>query len=365
MRIIYRYITLELLTPLFFGVAAFTGIFIGTDLLFELIDYYNNYGVRLLTLVQLFFLNLPAIAVYTIPMATLLGTIMGYGRLSGDGEITALRASGISIYKLVFPALFLGLLMTFITIGVNEFVVPQANYLNEQIVWEFKHGFRKPATQNNLMLPARDNRGRPDFFLYARSFDGDTGLMKDVIFQDFADGKPVQLIEAEEAVWQDGGGWVFINGRIIHLQAGERIPALTFSEYRNIPLNYQPVQVAKLNKDIDDMNFNELREFIRFQARQGKNVNEELVSLHQRLSIPFANFIFALLAAVLGIYPQRSGGSATGMGISIIVIFIYYTLMTIGSALGEQGTISPIFRCLGTELVFLVIGGIMLYRADK
>src|SRR5690554_4054959 len=175
MKLIYRYITLELLTPLLFGVAAFTGIFIGTDLLFELIDYYNNYGVRILTLLQLFFLNLPAIAVLTIPMATLLGTIMAYGRLSGDSEITALRASGISIYKLVVPALALGLLMTFLTIGVNEFIVPQANYLNEQIVWEFKHGYRKPATQNNLMLPSQDSRGRPDFFLYASKFDGDTG----------------------------------------------------------------------------------------------------------------------------------------------------------------------------------------------
>lgn len=365
MKLIYRYITLELLTPLLFGVAAFTAIFIGTDLLFELIDYYNNYGVRILTLIQLFFLNIPAIAVYTIPMATLLGTIMGYGRLSGDGEITAMRSSGISIYKLVIPALFLGLLMTFVTIAVNELVVPQANYLNEQIVWEFKHGYRRPATQNNLMLPARDGRGRPEFFLYARSFNGATGIMQDVIFQAFEEGKPVQLIEAEEAIWQDGGSWVFINGRIIHLQAGERIPALTFSEYRNIPLNYQPAQVARLNKAIDDMNFNELREFIKFQARQGKNINKELVSLHQRISIPFANFIFALLAAVLGIYPQRSGGSATGMGISIIVIFIYYTLMTIGSALGEQGTIPPLFGAWVQNLVFLVIGGIMLYRVDK
>lgn len=90
---------------------------------------------------------------------------------------------------------------------------------------------------------------------------------------------------------------------------------MTFSEYRNIPLNYQPAQVARLNKAIDDMNFNELREFIKFQARQGKNINEELVSLHQRISIPFANFIFALLAAVLGFIPnvpvvrQREWGS--------------------------------------------------------
>ncbi len=365
MKLIYKYITFELIAPLLFGVAAFTGIFVGTDLLFRLIDYFNNYGVRVLTLIQLFFLNLPAIVVITLPMATLLGTIMAFGRLSGDSEITALRAGGVSIYRLVLPALIIGLLMTFITIGVNEYVVPKANYLSEQIVWEFQHGQRKPSTQSNLMLPSMDSRGRPDFFLFTSHFNGETGIMRDVIFQDFEDGHPVQLIEAEEAVWKDDGGWRFINGRITHLKAAERIPGLTFSEYSSSGLAYQPSEVAKLNKEIEDMNIFELKEFIDFQSRQGKDVNEELVSLYQRLSIPFANFIFALLAAVLGIQPQRSGGSATGMGISIAVIFIYYTIMTIGSALGEQGTIPPFLGAWLQNFIFLLVGSAMLYKLGK
>lgn len=365
MRIIYRYITKELISPLLFGTAAFTGIFIGTDLLFDLIEYYTDYGVKVLTLVQLFFLNLPAIAVLTLPMATLLGTILAFSRLSADSEITALRAGGISIYRLVMPAIAVGLVMTLLTIGVNEFVVPKANYLNEQIVWEFKHGFRKPASQNNLLLPSTDGQGRPDFFLYAGKFDGDTGIMEDVIFQDFQEGRPVQLIEAEEAVWKDDGGWIFVNGRIIHLEAGERIPALTFAEYENIPLSYKPTQISKLNKTIDEMNIRELKGRIELEASQGKNINGLIVSLQQRIAIPFANIIFALLAAVLGILPQRSGGSATGMGISIIVIFVYYSLLTIGNALGEEGTISPVLGAWLQNIVFLGIGGIMLYRIGK
>ncbi|MFP4015628.1 MAG: LptF/LptG family permease [Halanaerobiales bacterium] len=365
MKIIYKYITVELITPLLFGAAAFTGIFVGTDLLFDLIDYYNTYGVRLLTLAQLFFLNLPAIVVITLPMATLLGTIMAFGRLSGDSEITALRAGGISIYRLVLPALLIGLLMTFITIGVNEYVVPRANYLNNQIVWDLKNMEQKPMSQNNLLLPSKDRQGRPDFFLFTSYFDGQTGKMNDVIFQDFENGEPVLLIEAEEAVWREDGGWVFRNGRIMHLKAGERIPGATFTEYTKSSLSYEPAQVAKLNKDIEDLNFMELRERIELQARQGKNVNEELVNLHQRLSIPFANFIFALLAAVLGIQPQRSGGTATGMGISIGVIFIYYTLMTVGSAMGEQGTLPPMLGAWIQNFIFFIIGSVMLYKLGK
>ncbi|MFP4662431.1 MAG: LptF/LptG family permease [Halanaerobiales bacterium] len=363
MKIIYKYITVELITPLLFGAAAFTAIFVGTDLLFDMIDYYND-GVRLFTLLQLFFLNLPAIVVITLPMATLLGTIMAFGRLSGDSEITALRAGGISIYKLVLPALIMGLLMTFITIGVNEYVVPRASYLSEQIVWEFETGQRMPTTQSNLLLPSKDSLGKPDFFLFAGHFEGDTGEMEDIIFQDFEAGQPVLLIEAEEAVWKEDGGWLFRYGRIMHLRTGARIPGGTFVEY-NVSLPYEPGQIAKLNKDIDEMSFMELKKHIEFLDRQGKTISEELVNLHQRLSIPFANLIFALLAAVLGIQPQRSGGTATGMGISIGVIFIYFTLMTVGSAMGEQGTIPPALGAWLQNIIFFVVGSVMLFRLGK
>ncbi|MEJ6951240.1 LptF/LptG family permease [Natronospora cellulosivora (SeqCode)] len=365
MKIIYKYIFKELLIPVIFGAAAFTGIFVGTDLLFKLIDYYTSYGVNILTLLQLFFLNLPAIVIFTLPMATLLGTIMAFGRLSGDSEITALRAGGISIYKIVAPAIITGLIMTFITIGVHEYLVPRANNISEEIVWEFRHGQRRPNTQSNLLLPNTDSRGRPDFFLYTRRFDGDTGEMLDVIFQDYEDGRPIQLIEAEKAIWREDGGWQFIDGRIIYLTVGERIPAITFAEYTQAPLDFRPAQISQLAKSISDMNYSELRERIELERQQGKSVNKELIELYHRISIPFANVIFALLAAVLGIQPQRSGGSATGMGISLAVIFVYYTIMTIGSALGEQGTISPFLGAWVQNFVFMIVGFVLLYRVAK
>lgn len=365
MKIIYRYLTQELILPFLFGVAAFVGIFVGTDLLFRLTEYYTTWGVGVITLVQLFFLSLPSIIVVTFPMAMLLATIMSFSRMAGDSEITAFRAGGVSVYRLVLPALIAGLLLSVITVGINELVVPRANYIYEQIVWQFKHGERMPKTQNNLYLtPLDPETNRPDYILYAHRFNGDTATMQDVILQEYEQGKPTTLIEAQSAKWLSDG-WHFFNGMIFHLQAGERIPALKFEEYEVQGIFQRPEEISRISKKTGEMNMEELTEYIRMMEKQGKEMNKEWVEWHQRLSIPFASFIFVLLAAPLGIKPRRSGGSAMGLGLSIVVIFIYYVLMTVGDALGGQGTIPPWLGAWLQNIVFLVIGSILLYRTGR
>ncbi len=365
MKIVNRYLFQELITPFLFGVAAFAGIIIGTDLLLKLTDYYSTWGVKIFTLVKLFFLSLPSIIVLSFPMATLLATIIGYNRLAGDSEITALRAGGFSVYRLVIPALVIGLLMTGITVGINEYVVPGANYMYDQIVWEIRHGEKMPNTQYNLYLTPLDKKtNRPDFILYSHYFDGDKGIMHEVYLQDFVEGRPRIMIEAEKARWFEGG-WQFNNGVIYHLKAGERIPSLEFKEYKAEGVYNTPEQIEKLNKNIEDMNMRELKEYINLLTKQGKETDEERVKWHQRISVPFASFIFALLAAPLGIRPGRGRGSAVGMGLSIIVIFIYYILMTIGDAMGSQGTISPWLGAWLQNIIIFIFGIIMLYRIGK
>ncbi len=365
MKIVNRYIFQELIPPFLFGVAAFVGIFIGTDLLFRLTEYYSTWGVRIITLIKLFFLSLPSIIVLSFPMATLLAIIIAYNRLAGDSEITALRAGGFSVYKLIIPALIIGLLMSGVTVAINEWVVPGANYIYDRIVWEVKHGEKMPQTQYNLYLTPIDNEtGRPDFILYSHYFNGEKGIMEEVYLQDYEEGKPVTMIEAREARWLEGG-WHFFEGVLYHLKVGERIPALEFKEYKAEGVYNTPQQISKLNKNIQDMNIIELKEYISLLDKQGKETYEERVKWHQRLAVPFASFIFAFLAAPLGIRPGRAGGSAMGMGISIIVIFIYYILMTIGDALGSQGTISPWLGAWLQNIIIFAFGIIILYKVAK
>ncbi|ADQ13902.1 LptF/LptG family permease [Halanaerobium hydrogeniformans] len=365
MKTVDKYIYKELIAPFLFGVAAFTGIFIGTDLIFEVTEYYIEWGVDVLTLLRLFFLSLPEIIILTFPMAALLGTIMAYNRLSGDSEITAMRAGGISIMAIVLPALIMGLVTSGITIAITEFIVPGANYQAEQIIHQFKHGERRPDTQYDLFLTPLDSRtSRPDYMLYAKSFNAENGRMTDVVLQSFEDGRPRSVLEAEEALWLRDG-WSFFNGTVYFLDREDRSPSLEFSQYRSREDIHSPAQAGKLGKDIDEMNIRELNEHIALLEQQGRAAYEERVEFHHRFSVPMASFIFALLAAPLGIKPQRSAGSATGFGISIIIIFIYYVLMTIGDALGSQGTIEPWLGAWLQNIIIFLVGSGLLYKTAK
>lgn len=365
MKTINKYIYKELIAPFFFGVAAFTGIFIGTDLIFELTEFYTEWGVDVLTLIRLFFLSLPEIIVLTFPMASLLGTIMAYNRLSGDSEITAMRAGGVSILALVMPALIMGLITSGVTIGISEFLVPNANYQAEQIIYQAQHGEKRPETQYDLFLTPMDSSSRrPDYMLYAHSFNGDSGMMEDVVVQTFEDGSPDSVLEAERAEWLSDG-WHFYNGIVYFLDQENRQPALEFSTYRSREDIHSPRQAGKLGKDIEEMNVRELKEHITLKEEQGRAAYEERVEMHHRFSIPLASFIFTLLAAPLGIKPQRSAGSATGFGISIIIIFIYYVLMTVGDALGSKGTVQPWLGAWLQNIVIFIVGISLLYKTAK
>ncbi len=366
MKLYFRYILKELIQPFIFGVAAFTAIFVGIDILFQLADLYASFDISIFKLIELFLLSLPQVIVYTFPMAALLSTILGYSRLAGDNEVTALRAGGFSLRKIVVPALIIGLTVSLGAIFINEFVVPETNYRFAREEYRIKTGEEMPRSQSNFFLtPLDGEHGGPDFVLYSGYFDADSGEMTDVILQEFDRGKPHVLIEAERAVWRNDD-WEFYAGSLYEMQVGERLPKLEFEEYVIRADIGDPEALADLDRDPDEMNMRELYHHIEVLRNQGREALEERVIWHQNLSIPFASFIFALLAAPLGLRRQHRGGSsATGMGLSVVIIFIYYGLMTVGDALGSQGTLPPWLGAWGQNLLFLTIGLIMLYRLGQ
>ena len=302
MKIINKYIYKELIAPFFFGVAAFTGIFVGTNLIFDLTEYHTKWGVDTLTLIQLFFLSLPEIIVLTFPMAALLGTIMAFNRLSGDSEITAMRSGGISIFTLILPALIMGLVTSAVTIGITEFVVPGANYRAEQIIYEFKHGEKRPETQYDLFLTPLDNEsGRPDYILYAHKFDSDDGTMSDVVVQSFDKGSPQSVLraDADYIIMAEARDATAFYIALEVTDRGTRRSKMTahFSRAIDFPYNMAKKICEKYQADLYStvlkvtQNFNYVFEFIQLQDKSKKRLKgiyelrydsiEHKVTIHQ------------------------------------------------------------------------------------
>ncbi len=365
MKIVYRYILRELIQPFLFGVFAFTSIFVGSDVLISLAKLMMEYGIPILTTTKLFFLSLPQIIVWTFPMSMLLASLLAFGRLSGDSEIIALKSGGVSIIRLITPVLIVALLISGLTIWMNDTVVPKSTNLYEEIVWKLKHGKAQPKTQSNLRIaPVDSATGKLDFVLTASKYYGTSQTLKEVTLQDYEDGQLVNIIQAKEAKWTEQN-WVFIDGVSYTITDEGRVPQTKFSRMNmKNRLSRDPQQISRRQKDAEEMSIKELGRHIELLEQEGQDVKKLQVSYHQRFSIPLACFIFALVGAPLGLSPNRSG-SSIGLGLSIIVIFIYYTMMTVGSALGQSGNLTPWLGAWLQNIIFIVVGIGLLIKKSR
>jgi len=127
MKILYRYIFKEHVGPFFFGLFVILFILI-MDFILEVLNMVIGKGLNAFIILQVFVLNLAWMAALAVPMAVLVSTLMAFGRLSQDNEITALKASGVSLYRVVMPALVASLFVAFGMLTFNNQVLPEANH---------------------------------------------------------------------------------------------------------------------------------------------------------------------------------------------------------------------------------------------
>lgn len=353
-KTIDRYIFRELIDPFFFGLGAFTSILSASMVLFELVRQVVIKGMAFHVAVQLFIFRLPGVMVYIFPMATLLAALLAFSRLSGDSEIIAFRASGLSIYRLIVPVLVLGLIVSLVTFLFYEVVAPQGNRAAKNILAET--AVRKgPRIQKNMFVPEL-KRGKLKRIFYAERLRN--GIMEGVIVGEFEKGKLTQLINAKEAEWQEEKErWLFKKGIIYLLsETGEYKHLIRFDE-EYVAIKYTPKDFMVGDKSPEEMNIKELRDYIELKKKMGVDVRDYIIQLHMKTSIPFACLVFALLGAPLGLTPRRTG-SGVGLGISIIIVFLYYVMISFSMAIGILGWIPGV---LAAWLPNIMTGGIGYY----
>lgn len=337
MRLLDRYVLRELLGPLFFGLLAFTGLFLSIDLV-PLVRMGVDFGAPLSTMLHLVLLRLPEVFMWTFAMAVLLGTLLSLSRLSSASEVVAMQASTVSFYRIVAPVLFVGLAVSVLTLALSEWVVPAANYSYRRIVTEDVRGAQLPTISRNVILKEYES-GVMSGFLYAARFDGQTRTMHDVTVVEMESGRPVQTTFARKTIWEDDT-WYMEDG-VTHLHDGDPGVTIDFGAGRQpIAIGHRPEQVMQAQKEPEEMTIGELRDHIAVLRARGDTSREHVLQLHLKLSVPLTSFVFALIAAPLGIQPHRSA-SSVGFGLSMLVIFAYYVLMTVGTALAQGGQIPP------------------------
>lgn len=361
MRILDKYILKEFLGPFLFGIAAFTSIFIGADTLMKIADYVTTYGASAAAALKLFLLAVPRIVVYTFPMAVLLGSLMCFARLSSSSELIVMRTAGQGFMRLAMPVFLTAFILSIGAVAFNEYVVPWTNNMYQLVLnREVKHNMQPQAT-NHIVI--RDvEGGKINHLLYARRYDPSKKELQNVTIQEFENEQVVRVENAPAAVWRNGA-WYMRDGVIYDL-AADGVEHMVHFQQQVIPYAQTPEEIQHKQKDLDEMTIRELREQRMAYRAAHEDTAEIDMTVQQRFTLPLASFIFALIGAPLGVQKQRSS-SSIGFGLSVIIIFMYYAVMTFTGSIGKGHVIPPELAAWLPNLIAAAVGIFLIRRVSR
>lgn len=371
MRLSDRYVLREALGPFLFGVAAFTGIFIASDIVFSVSSLVARGSASAADVVKLFLLKLPNVARLTFPMAMLLGSLLGMARISSTGELVAFRACGLGIARLAVPVLCLSFVVFLCSLFIGEGLVPLSARAEFELTNRILNRTEAWLKGNDLVQQRRSSDGLE--LVYIGTLRDE--LISNVVVVEIQNSGEVRITRADEAIW-DKSSWFYRKGstvsispeglgRVVPPDTGGVVPstAIRFEGvYRQLPIHDSPSALSAIGQDTrpESMTYQQLKLKIDVMRERGVRSTEILrdeTELYTKIALPFSSVVFALIGLPLGIQNNRSGGSM-GFGLSILIILVYYVIMTLGRAMGEGGSLIPI---LAAWLPNLLIGGVGVY----
>lgn len=359
MKILDRYILRELAMPFIFGVAAFATVFIAGNLIVKFARLVTEQGVPTWQALLVFVYSLPKYLVFTFPMSALLAALLGFGRLSGEGETTAMNAGGVSFRRVMTPLVVAGCVVSLFTIAFNETVVPVCSRAADEIV---ARASRTGGGGEHVVIPTM-TEGKIGNLLYAGAFNRGRGELRDVTYIQYSRQQPRVVIQSARALYKpDRNRWVFYDGfwQTLESQVAARVRFAS----QEVDLGRDPADIAMEQRKPDEMTWRELGGYIGSLTRQGRAVSELVVEWHHKLSVPFASLIFALIGAPLGLRSQRTG-SALGLGYSILIIFAYYVVWNYLTILAGKGGFPAFWAAWLPNLIGLAIGALLVRRAAR
>ena len=362
LRILDKYIFREVCKAFLFGICAFSAVFIGSGTLFKIAKYITDYGASLSAVIKVFIFGLPNVIMWTFPMSMLLATLLTFGRLSSSSEITAMKSCGIGFFRIATPAIILGFFVSIAAILFNEHVVPWANTAYRNVVYYEIQGNTGAKSQDHIVLKDIKD-GQIQRLLYARRYDADSQSLQNVTLQEFNDAGKVSHVENAEYAEYEGKEWIMHNGMLYDISDGESEHTLRFNT-QVLPISASPRQIVREQKDPEELTMKELRAQINIMKTQYVDTNKLEAELYQRITVPMASLIFALIGVPLGLQPTRNSSSA-GFAMSVIIIFFYYALMTMGNALARSGAVAPMLAVWIPNIVGLIAGFILIRRASR
>jgi LPS export ABC transporter permease LptG/LPS export ABC transporter permease LptF len=334
---------------------------------FELLgDIIRNHSP--LVLVGEYLLNLTPSMIYTItPLSVLIAVLVVFGVLNRSSELTAMKASGISLYRIVLPVIVIACVLATALFVFDEFYLPKANRKQEALRNVIKgrpaQTVEHPGENWIFGMQVPGQAGR---IFYYEFFDATRDSFGNISVFEFNPGSfsVSRRIFASSAHWEPNlGQWVFEDGWERTFNGDEVSSYRPFVVSAFPEIREQPQYFKREEKLADEMSFNELSAYIHSLRQSGFDTMRLRVQLNRKLAYPMITLVMAILAVPFALSMGRRG-SLAGIAVAIGVAIAYFVVAGTFEAMGDVNMLPAVLAAWSPDVVFALAGGYLLLRSS-
>jgi lipopolysaccharide export system permease protein len=381
LKLVDRYILKQLLDYFLLGVVVFTLIAFFSETLLKFIREVQKYGIPFSTLLTMVGLQLPRSIALVLPASAFLAVLMVFNQLNNQFEIIAFRMNGISLWRLMTPAILLGLFCSIFGYWINDYVVPWCNQKTAQMRDQAIRSSALPANGNSFMFKTFDEKHNLVQMIYVSNYEGRE--LGDSTIIDLSKPDVMQIFQSRSGTWDADSGWNLrnVNAYIVaknkdqssagHLESFRMQGLISNQDEEKKQEEKARRRAQGIDTNSEQQSFSQLWTAIQKRESLGKRVaNNTYLRLWSKLTWPLSCLVIILSAVPLSITPPRQG-SNRGFIYAIVVLFVFYMLYNSFQNFGRYnyldfgGTLSlPAYLALISwmPLVIMAIIGIILIQ---
>jgi LPS export ABC transporter permease LptF/LPS export ABC transporter permease LptG len=366
MRILTRYILREVLSHALIGAAVFTFVLFTRDL-GRILELVVRNSAPLPSVAEVFFYTVPVALTYTIPMGVLVGILIGLSRLAADSEITAMRASGLGVWTFLRVISIFVVVAWLLALGNSVYLAPRSLAALGQLQDTLKSSQASFEVQPRVFY-----EGFPKIVLYVQDIKAMSGgaLWKGVFLADLTNPAAPRISLAREGQLVSQGTDTLdlhlINGST-HETPDPRNPdqyQISTFQTTDIPLQIPASQSSQEHEptSLAEIKFADLLQGT--QTEDPATRRWHLIEYHRRLALPTACIVLALVGIPLGL-SSKKGGKSSGFVLTVLLVFVYYSISLVGVSFAKQGHLSPAAGVWLADFIFAAGGIFLLWQSER
>ncbi len=361
--LLYTYIINELLAPFFASFLILYGVFSLVQLI-PMLDVVLSLGIGTADFIRLFAYIFPHTLLYLIPMASMGGVIVGFTRMTSDREILALKACGVSLWKMLPPVLCMAAAIATLTGYFSVRLIPVGDISLKQLMFQLAKDKIDKGVKAHEFTEALG-----DIVLYVDRID-DQKQWHGVYVSDMRDRQQPLITLAQSGqmvVGMDQRITITLNNGSLYNQDGQDNQVIHFNRYQlQIPLQ-MPTRVGSENINEHSrisMTQEELLQAARQQKPGSQAYRGFLSEYHYRLALPMGCFILSLLGMPLGLQ-AAPGRKAVGIPLGLAFFILYYICFTTTNIMVDDGTLPVVLGSWLTNIIFAVLTLVVFARVNR